>query len=99
MAEMAAALQKLLRSYTDGAVKFISGLLSFATRFVLQMVVSLVLSFLFVWDAPKIRTSVQTLKDSRLSEIYLEVAPSFNVFTKLFGKALQAQVNIQSFLV
>eukprot|EP00210_Caulerpa_lentillifera_P000413 g401.t1 len=94
MAEMASVLKKLLQSYTDGAVKFISKLLSFVTRFVLQMVVSLVLSFLYVWDAPQIRKNIKTLKDSRLSDIYLEVAPSFHVFSNLFGKALQAQALI-----
>ena len=58
------------------------------------MVVSLVLSFLLVWDAPRIRDGIRSLEHSRLSGIYSEVAPSFTVFSSLFGKALQAQVII-----
>lgn len=57
-----------------------------------QIVVSLVLGFLVVWDMPHISAGVASLKSSRLSPIYNEVAPSLTVFGKLFGKALEAQV-------
>ena len=58
----------------------------------MQVGVSLVLSFMVVWDLPTIAGGVATLKTSRLSAIYKEVAPSLTVFGQLFGKALQAQV-------
>ena len=58
----------------------------------LQVGVSLVLSFMVVWDLPTIARGVQSLRSSRLRAIYMEVAPTFTVFGQLFGKALQAQV-------
>ena len=57
-----------------------------------QVGVSLVLSFMVVWDLPTIARGVRSLQTSRLGPIYNEVAPSVAVFSQLFGKALQAQV-------
>ena len=54
---------------------------------------SLVLSFMVVWDFPTIARGMQSLRSSRLRAIYTEVAPTFTVFGALFGKALQAQVH------
>jgi hypothetical protein len=56
------------------------------------VVVSLVLGFMVVWDWPAISTGVASLRASRLSAIYAEVAPPIAVFSRLFGKALEAQV-------
>ncbi len=57
-----------------------------------QVGVSLVLSFMIVWDLPTIARGVSSLKTSRVAPIYNEVAPSLQVFGQLFGKALGAQV-------
>jgi len=57
-----------------------------------QVGVSLVLSFMVVWDLPTIAAGVRSLRTSRLAPVYEEVAPSVAVFSQLFGKALQAQV-------
>jgi predicted PurR-regulated permease PerM len=56
--------------------------------------ISLILTFMFLWDWPNIARGVTSLKDSRLAGIYSEVAPSLEVFAQLFGKALQAQTRI-----
>ena len=56
-----------------------------------QVGVSLVLSFMVVWDLPAIGAGVSSLRTSRLAPFYNEVAPSLAVFGQLFGKALQAQ--------
>lgn len=54
--------------------------------------ISLILSFLVVWDLPRIAQGVSSLRTSRLAPIYNTVTPSLKVFATLFGKALQAQV-------
>ena len=54
----------------------------------------MVLSFMVVWDLPAISKGISSLRSSRLSAIYNEVAPSLSVFGMLFGKALQAQVRL-----
>lgn len=58
----------------------------------MQVGISLILSFMVVWDLPAIRRGVQSLTTSRVAPIYNTVAPSLEVFATLFGKALQAQV-------
>ena len=58
-----------------------------------QVGMSLILSFFFVWDTPSIAAGMRTLRTSRFRAIYNEVAPTFAVFGRLFGKALQAQVS------
>ena len=63
-----------------------------SVRVSLQVGVSMVLSFMVVWDLPAISKGISSLQTSRLSAIYNEVAPSLAVFGMLFGKALQAQV-------
>ena len=59
--------------------------------------VSMVLSFMVVWDLPRIAGGVTSLETSRLSAVYAEVAPSVSIFGELFGRALQAQVLHSSF--
>lgn len=88
------ALQKVLRQYTNAAAALTSEILSFLSRFAIQLGVSLVLSFMTVWDLPRINRAVQTLRTSRIAPLYNTIAPSLEVFATLFGKALQAQARI-----
>ena len=60
----------------------------------MQLGVSLILSFMMVWDLPTIARGVESLRSSRLAPVYNTVAPSLKVFATLFGKALQAQSRI-----
>jgi len=78
----------------DTAVTLTSAIVSSVSRFAAQVAVSLVLSFVVVWDLPTIAAGFRSLETSRLSPIYKEVAPSVAVFGQLFGKALQAQARI-----
>lgn len=59
-----------------------------------QVSISLILTFMLLWDWPNIKRGVTSLRDSRLGGFYEEVAPSLIVFAQLFGKALQAQTRI-----
>ncbi|KAL6785199.1 hypothetical protein ACKKBG_A02845 [Auxenochlorella protothecoides x Auxenochlorella symbiontica] len=88
------ALQKVLRQYTNAAATFTTEILSFTSRFAIQLGVSLILSFMMVWDLPTIAFGVSSLRTSRLAPIYNTVAPSLEVFATLFGKALQCQAQI-----
>jgi predicted PurR-regulated permease PerM len=93
-AYLGGALQKVLSQYTNAAASFTSEILSVISRFAIQLGVSLILSFLFVWDLPRITRGVRSLRTSRLAPVYNTVAPSVGVFATLFGKALQAQARI-----
>lgn len=67
---------------------------TFTPSLFLQLGVSLILSFMMVWDLPRIARGVSSLRTSRLAPIYNTVAPSLGVFGTLFGKALQCQAQI-----
>ena len=88
---MGTVLQGALKQHTTTAVNLISAGLAATTRFTLQGLVSLVLSFMIVWDMPAIRRGVESLAHSRLAWLYYETAPALSAFGHLFGKALQAQ--------
>jgi predicted PurR-regulated permease PerM len=91
---MAGVLHKLLHTYTDTAISVTTGLVTSITRFAVQAGVSMVLSFMILWDLTTIRAGVTSLRTSRLAPVYEEIAPSFAIFGTLFGKALQAQARI-----
>lgn len=57
-------------------------------------VMSIIFSFLFVLSLPRFKEGVRQLERSRVSEIYLEVAPSVVQFGRLVGRALVAQTYI-----
>lgn len=59
-----------------------------------QVSISLILTFMFLWDWPNISRGVRSMRQSRIGGVYSEVAPSLLVFAQLFGKALQAQTRI-----
>jgi hypothetical protein len=54
----------------------------------LQVSISLILTFMLLWDWPNIKNGVTSLKDSRLQGIYIEVAPSTMVRSSWLGGAV-----------
>ncbi|MEW5307469.1 MAG: hypothetical protein WDW36_009864 [Sanguina aurantia] len=84
----------MLKGYTTTAAKLTVSMLSSVTRFAFEVFVSLILSFMLLWDLPGIAAGVRTLRSSRLAAIYNEIGPVLTVFAKLFGKALEAQARI-----
>ncbi|CAK9238348.1 unnamed protein product [Sphagnum jensenii] len=85
------ALQQMIKEYAGAMVVWLATLISATSRFALQSLVSLIFSFMLVWDMPAIRRGVQSLKQSRLSIVYEEIAPVIGTFGGIFGKAMQAQ--------
>eukprot|EP00892_Ulva_mutabilis_P011331 jgi/Ulvmu1/8570/UM045_0012.1 len=94
LTKLGTAIYKLIQGYTDKAILVTSELLSWVTHFTLQVSISLILTFMLMWDWPNIKRGVSSLRESRLGGFYTEVAPSLIVFAQLFGKALQAQTRI-----
>jgi predicted PurR-regulated permease PerM len=81
----------MIKEYAGAMVVWLATLISATSRFALQSLVSLIFSFMLVWDMPAIRRGVQSLKQSRLSIVYEEIAPVIGTFGGIFGKAMQAQ--------
>lgn len=55
---------------------------------------ALLFSFLIVWDRPKIAAGVARLRESRLGDVWDEVAPSIATFGRLLGRGFEAQTVI-----
>lgn len=92
--QMGMVFKRALKGHATLAVSLISKLLSMVTRVTLHACVSLIFSFLIVWDLPKLKRGLEVVEGSRIGPLYREVAPSVGTFGALVGKALQAQVGI-----
>lgn len=93
-AQRSRALQQILKNYAGQLVSLSSAIVAAMSRFLAQSVVSLIFSFMIVWDHPALSRGVRSLKKSRLSAFYEELAPVAATFGRIFGKALQAQTMI-----
>jgi hypothetical protein len=91
--QLGLAVSSMLKGYTTTAATITATLLKSVSKFAVQVFVSLVLSFMFVWDLPAITGGIASLRSSRLAPVHQEVAPVLGVFGRLFGKALEAQVS------
>lgn len=91
---MAHALQAALSDYIGVMISVTTGFIGAITKGILQIIISLIFSFMIVWDLPNITRGMNNLRHSRLGPAYREVAPSVVSFGHLLGKAFQAQTII-----
>lgn len=83
----------------DGAIvratpRLIRGITLFANQaivFAFQFVLSILLSFLMLWDLPRTRARIARLAQGRTAEVYAEVAPGLRAFGIMLGRAFEAQ--------
>lgn len=59
-----------------------------------QFLLSLLFSFLIVYDLPNLQRGARSLRDSRLRYVYDEVADSLISFGRTLGRAFEAQIQI-----
>lgn len=74
----------------EGVRHFVNSSLIIALHFLL----SIMLSFLILWDLPAMRVSIGELSTGRTAEIYTEIVPSFRAFGIILGRAFEAQTGI-----
>ncbi|PXF46166.1 hypothetical protein BWQ96_04043 [Gracilariopsis chorda] len=84
-------LQKSIRSYIAATITLITRLLGASTKVIFKAVLSLIFSFMIMWDLPVISRGVKRLKTSRLSFAYEELAPVVTKFGSVVGKSFEAQ--------
>ncbi len=63
-------------------------------RYAFHILVSLLFSFLIVFDIPNLKNRIDQLGEGKLSEFYEEIAPSLASFAIVMGRSLQAQALI-----
>eukprot|EP00239_Pterosperma_sp_CCMP1384_P012388 CAMPEP_0197865656 /NCGR_PEP_ID=MMETSP1438-20131217/43788_1 /TAXON_ID=1461541 /ORGANISM="Pterosperma sp., Strain CCMP1384" /LENGTH=520 /DNA_ID=CAMNT_0043484149 /DNA_START=561 /DNA_END=2123 /DNA_ORIENTATION=+ len=93
-ARLGSMIQRALSTHASYVAELISQLILGITRFSAQGTVSLIFSFIIVWDLPTLVAGVTSLKHSKLSTWYGYVVPSITKLGTLVGKAIQAQLGI-----
>ena len=74
--------------------RIVRGIRLFANQavvFTFQFALSILLSFLMLWDLPRTRERIARLAKGRTAEIYAEVSPSMRAFGIMLGRAFEAQ--------
>lgn len=62
-----------------------------AIAFALQFLISVILSFLMIWDLPATRERIHRFAYGRTAEVYAEIAPGLTAFGVMLGRAFEAQ--------
>lgn len=84
-------LQKSIRSYISATISLITKVLGASTKVIFKALLSLLFSFMIMWDFPTIARGVRKLRSSRLSFMYHELAPVVSKFGSVLGKSFEAQ--------
>ncbi|MCA8923119.1 MAG: AI-2E family transporter [Planctomycetes bacterium] len=72
----------------------LKGIVSGLWKGILTVFLALLFSFMIVWDMQRLGRGVNLLQNSRMAEVWEEVAPSIATFARLLGKAFEAQTVI-----
>jgi predicted PurR-regulated permease PerM len=62
-----------------------------ALVFALNFVLSMILSFLLIWDLPGTKARLARFSEGRTAEIYREITPGLRAFGVMLGRAFEAQ--------
>lgn len=85
-----ASIRAFLPKVAAGVREFVNASIAIFFQFLL----SIVLSFLILWDLPSLERGVQALANGRTSEVYDEIAPGITAFGVMLGRAFEAQTLI-----
>lgn len=93
---------ELLLLRIEGAVadfvpRIVVGVRDFVNHFfavTFQFLLSIIFSFLILWDLPRLRDSARSFAEGKTAEIYAEIAPSIVAFGVMLGRAFEAQTVI-----
>ncbi|HET7711459.1 MAG TPA: AI-2E family transporter [Thermoanaerobaculia bacterium] len=81
------ALATTSRRMTSEVTAFANAALVFAFHFVLSMI----LSFVLIWDLPTTKERMKRFSEGRTADIYREITPSLSAFGIMLGRAFEAQ--------
>ena len=87
-------VEESIRAFVPGVVANVRGFVNESIAVLFQFLLSIILSFLILWDLPGLKRGVQSLATGRASEVYAEIAPSMTSFGVMLGRAFEAQTGI-----
>lgn len=62
-----------------------------ALAFIFQFVLSIIISFILIWDLPATAARMRKFSEGRTAEIYQEITPGLRAFGRTLGRAFEAQ--------
>ncbi len=87
-------VENAIRGFIPNAVAKIREFANESIAILFQFLLSIILSFLILWDLPSLRRGVAALATGRTAEVYDEIAPSMRAFGMMLGRAFEAQTGI-----
>jgi predicted PurR-regulated permease PerM len=87
VARVDTALATTNKRVVGEVTSFANAALVFAFHFVL----SLILSFVLIWDLPRTKEKLQRFSQGRTADVYREITPSLSAFGVMLGRAFEAQ--------
>jgi predicted PurR-regulated permease PerM len=82
-----ASIAGFIPKIIDGVRVFVNGVVVVGFQFIL----SIIFSFLILWDLPRLSEGVRSLSEGRTAAAYAEIAPGLHSFGVMLGRAFEAQ--------
>ena len=83
-----------LRTFIPRVVAAVKHFVNASLAVLFQFLLSIILSFLILWDLPALRKGAQSLATEKTSDVYAEIAPGMTAFGLMLGRAFEAQTGI-----
>jgi predicted PurR-regulated permease PerM len=83
-----------IRGFIPGVIAAVRGFVNESIAILFQFILSIILSFLILWDLPSLKRGIGALATGRTAEVYDEIAPSMRAFGVMLGRAFEAQTGI-----
>ena len=80
-----------LASVTPQVVRGVTAFANHAFALSLQFIISIILSFLMLWNLPETKERLKRFAYGRTAEIYAEIVPGLRAFGVMLGRAFEAQ--------
>ncbi|HYR30205.1 MAG TPA: AI-2E family transporter, partial [Thermoanaerobaculia bacterium] len=87
-------VEQSIRNFVPGVVAAVREFANESIAILFQFLLSIILSFLILWDLPSLQRGVTALATGRTAEVYDEIAPSMRAFGVMLGRAFEAQTGI-----
>ncbi|HVE71190.1 MAG TPA: AI-2E family transporter [Thermoanaerobaculia bacterium] len=84
-------LESALTSTSRRVATEVTAFANTALLFALHFILSMILSFLLIWDLPATKARLRKFSEGRSAEIYEEITPGVTAFGVMLGRAFEAQ--------
>lgn len=80
-----------LATATPRVVRAVTEFANDAVAFTFAFMISIILSFLMLWNLPETKERMKRFAEGRTAEVYAEIAPGLRAFGVMLGRAFEAQ--------